>query len=138
MKKNTVPKILRGAQGALKGELLRDAPERYKELLNILGRSFRVAQNARWEEETDASGKGKLEANCTLMEAMQMQEKFFNMASRLVEHNTGRPSESKEITQEKRLIIQVEGSGLQPFKLAAPVIEAEVKELVEEGVEDAD
>jgi len=136
-RKNTVPKILRESKGSLKQVLLRDAPDRYEELKYLVGRMFRIAQDARWVDEYPAGGGEPLKANCDLVEAMGLTEKAANALFRLVEHNTGRPSESKEVKEERKLIIEIPGFDPMTFKLAGAVVDAEVKEMVGEGGDDA-
>ncbi len=119
---------------ALKDRLRRDAPDRYDEILDMLGRLYSQARNSRYELQIPTGGGEPLEPNCSYPEAIAAKTQFLNFALRLVEHNTGKPSESKEVKEERRLILEIKGWDPQMFRLppaiAQNVLETSVKEMV--------
>lgn len=133
--KNLKPPIIRQLAD-LKERLKHDAPDRYEEILIALGRLHNQMTNARYEPEfAVGEGGGKLEPNCTFAEAMNIKVQFLNYALRLVEHNTGKATESKEVKETKKLILEIKGFDPKMFRLplgepqdVVGVVEAEFKD----------
>ena len=110
----------------MRAYLKSDAPQRYTGALEVLGRVRTAMEGLVWE--------GK-KANCSLKEALAIWQGAFDMEMRLLEHGVGKPTETKEVKEERKLLIGIVGWEPTKFQLPPAVTEA-VSSIVEGEVRD--
>ena len=117
----------------LKSFIKQDAPKRYLQACDMVDAALTAVGKARFEND---EGNGKKLANCSIPEYMDLCQKAFSMTVRLMEHGIGKATESKEVTENKKLVIQLVGYAMEKFRLPAPVglvekvVETEAREVV--------
>ena len=129
--KNTNKLVLKSALVGgekVRAHLRADAPERYLGALAILKRVQEAVEKLRWDGENP---------NCSLGDAQALWHKVFEMEMRLLEHGIGKPTEYKQVTEERKLTVRIEGFDSSRFRLPEGVIEGEVRELVSVGDHDS-